>query len=78
MKLLMALCDAMGFAVEVQSDFSEVKVDGATASQISMGYARDAVRVLKRAPSGEALQDAKGMYTSVLIEPIISFELIKR
>jgi hypothetical protein len=79
MKLLMALCDALGFAVEVERDYCERKVTGEQASKIngSIDYPGLSGLGLKSKPGemGMLERDNQGMYTTLLVEPKTSYKL---
>ncbi len=76
MKLLMALCDALGFAVEVSHDSDERKVTGTTASRIHNNPGASQ-RALCADSAGQLDKDDQGMYTSYLIDPITSYKLTR-
>jgi hypothetical protein len=76
MKLLMALCDALGFAVEVERDYCERKVTGETASRINSKIDHPYFSGLElKAKAGELERDNQGMYTALLVEPETSYKL---
>jgi hypothetical protein len=79
MKLLMALCDALGFAVVVERDYDERKVTGCEASRINAAVRTpsDTGRGLRTKEGIELAKDEQGMYTSYLLEPITSYKLLK-
>jgi hypothetical protein len=79
MKLLMALCDAMGFAVEVETDYNERKEkrDAAMLHNRGVGYPETG-RGLRIKPGSVCAMldiDEDGMYTSYLTKPITSYKL---
>ena len=85
MKLLMALCDALGFAVEVERDRKERKERHSDAMKHNTGpFEKGTDRALKCEPvsnhpfdQGKLLIDDEGLYTSYLIDPIRSYKLTK-
>ena len=80
MKLLCALCEALGFEVNVDLDYNESKISGDHAQKA--GYfemRRDIPWKLKSSKNmGLSDIDEDGMYTSVLKEPITSYTLTKK
>lgn len=79
MKLITALCEALGFEVEVKRDYDERKVTGTEASRInSVIQYPDAIGRALKGAGGVFQKDDQGLYTSVLIEPIISYKLTRR
>jgi len=79
MKLLQELCKALGFQVETIIDREERKETKLTAKRFQKGLVTPSeARRLKRSWSGAMLDiDEDGMYTSYLIDPIISYKLTK-
>jgi len=83
MKLLMALCDALGFAVEAEYDYDERKVTGTEASRINsnIDYPDYRGRSLRTEAGGMGMavleKDEQGMYTSYLTSPKTSYKLTK-
>ncbi len=78
MKLLRALCDALGFEVETNLDYKERK----EAKENAMKYNRGIPLMDRRlkcshANSGHPMLDIdkNGMYTSILTEPEISYKV---
>ena len=85
MKLLMAMCDALGFAVEVNRDYKEQKESKSNAMRHNTGaFEKGTDRNLVCEPEsggpfcqGILLIDDDGLYTSRLIDPILSYKLTK-
>jgi hypothetical protein len=83
MKLLMALCDAMGFTVETEYDYDERKVSGTVASRINSGIDYPDFRGLALRTGTGAMgvaileKDDQGMYTSYRTTPRTSYKLTK-
>jgi len=75
MKLLMALCDALGFEVERTLDSKERKEPAESAKIINTNYARTDRQLLS--VNGELVIDNNKMYTSYLREPETSYKLTK-
>jgi len=78
MKLLTALCEALGFEVEVNLDSSERKEFADSAMQYNTGCGFQGRRLKA---SGKDLKldiDTDGYYTSYLIEPITTYALIPK
>ncbi len=82
MKLLMALCDALGYKVETIVDWKESKIDKAESKRLGQLYnpKRKVWRLaLTEGRSGLRYEiDEDGMYTKMLIEPETSYTLTKR
>lgn len=78
MKLLEALCDALGFDVEKTIDRQERKETEYDARKYNRGFGSSTDRAL-RTKQGQMLDiDSDGMYTSYLINPIVSYKLKRR
>ncbi len=74
MKLIVALCSALGFKVERTIDRKERKETKDNAMKYNTGH----VTERKLTYSGVMLDiDKDGMYTSYLTEPEVSYKLIK-
>lgn len=76
MKLLMALCDALGFKVETLLDYKEMKVSKSEAMPYNMGYTNQIWTLDSN--SGELAIDEDGMYTRMLTNPEVSYKLTER
>ena len=80
MKLLMAMCDALGFEVETTLDYQEAKI---TKDQHNSRVHRtchqinDDPRVTSH-HNGKYVFDEDGMYTTKLRSPIVDYKLTKR
>jgi hypothetical protein len=76
MKLLMTLCESLGFEVETIIDRKERQEDPEHAMKYNS--CRPTERRLKaEGATCELIRDEKGNYTSYLVEPIISYKLNK-
>jgi len=78
MKLLTALCEALGFEIETTIDYQERKESQFIAmSHNTFGHPTG--RQLKGRPDSNMCDiDSDGLYTSYLTDPIISYKLIKK
>lgn len=79
MKLITALCEALGFEIKIERDFKERKEGKTNAMhyQSNIDYPQTMGRRLQH--TGQRLKiDKDGNYTSQLIEPVLSYKLIKR
>lgn len=79
-KLLMALCEALGFEVEVDLDYMPRKESRDVVLQWIGGYNVDHFkdrRLTVSGPDGSYVIDEDGLYTSLLIDPIVSYRLHK-
>ncbi len=78
MKLITALCEALGFEVVVKHDRKERKEHKDAAMRYNnIGLSLERALATK-GPVNMFEIDEDGMYTSYLIEPEISYELIKK
>ena len=78
MKLIVALCSALGFKVERTVNYNERKETKETGIQYIMDMVfRGSDRELKTDASGAYLIDEEGGYISRLKHPEISYKLIK-
>lgn len=79
MKLIMALCDALGFKVEKTIDRQERKETKENAMRYNRGYGYITDRGLVTSGECEMLDiDEDGMYTSFLIDPIIEYKVVPK
>jgi len=81
MKLLEALCDALGFDIHITLDRQERKETHANAMKSNRGPGANVDRELLVESGGFGMKldiDCDGMYTSYLRNPIISYKLSKR
>lgn len=85
MKLLMAMCDAMGFEVETTNSHSrKITRDEARAigyfSAKPFGYTADKWLVTDEAMESQPryLIDSDGMYTEAWVKPIVDYKLTKK
>ena len=69
MKLLYALCDALGFDVEVNLDYMERKESKESAMQYKQGRV-GMDRVLAASENGD--------YTSLLVSPVVDYKLTRK
>ena len=80
MKLLRALCDALGFEVETTLDYAPLK-EGRDATLrynvIHLGQERFR-RLAASGPDNKLDRDEDGYYTSLLIEPIVNYKVIPK
>ena len=76
MKLITALCEALGFSVEVKRDYNERVEKSCDHYNSFVDYPHTRGRHLK-ASGGMLDIDKDGNYTSKLIKPILSYKLIK-
>jgi len=75
MKLLRALCEALGFEVKVNLDYKERKESQNSAMRYNDGR-HDHDRTLKAdGPTNKLIIDEEGNYTSVLKVPETSYSL---
>jgi len=79
MKLLQQLCKTLGFEVETIIDRKERKENKQTAMAYNSPYGQVDRRLkFGRGKFGNDLDiDKDGMYTSYLIEPVISYKLTR-
>lgn len=79
MKLLQELCKALGFQIETTIDRKERKETAITAEWYNKGpgQLRQYRRLKSDEPHGMLDIDKDGMYTSYLIEPVISYKLTR-
>ncbi len=78
LKLITALCEALCFEVITKVDYQERKETKEAAMRYNRGGGITRNRELVCKDIHNALDiDADGMYTSVLINPIISYEVKK-
>ena len=70
MKLLKALCEALGFLVYVETDYIEVNIEGFSSP--------GKFRKMKLGPDGRYIRNTDGSYISTLIEPAVTYKLIKK
>ena len=75
MKLLRALCDALGFEVKTDADFMPMQVDIGEMRKHSGGRIENRQIESK---GGKWVIDDEGLYTSVLSEPLISYRLKRK
>lgn len=73
MKLLRALCDALGFDVVVTKDYMPITVDRETNKM----FFSSPTRKFKTKGVEFDIND-DGLYTSILIDPIISYRLERK
>lgn len=79
MKLLMALCDALGFDVETKYDYKERRISKTHAMQINRGYNVSPKLSLQTNGRHNMLDiDDDGMYLARLEKPIISYSLTNK
>jgi len=79
MKLIKALCDALGFDVVVTTDRKERKETKEAAMQYNKGFGYSTERGLVTDGINNMLDiDEDGMYTSYLINPEISYEVVPK
>lgn len=79
MKLLMELCDALGFKVKTNLDRKETKITKHELSSINRGWPHNSRWRIKGLGSTQLMDiDENGMYTKFLIEPEVSYTLTKR
>jgi len=80
MKLLQALCEALGFEVETTLDYQERKESKEAAMKINtLPVGGNPERVLATIGNGVMLDIDEGeIYTSLLINPIVDYKLHKR
>lgn len=77
MKLLQALCKALGFHVETIIDRQERKENKIEAMRYNRAYIKLDRRLQTTGPMGALDIDENGLYTSYLINPVISYKLTK-
>jgi len=73
MKLLHALCEALGFEVETTLYYMPRKEKSATSTALDV----DRELAVKNPATGELLIDEEGNYTSLLVTPIVDYKLHK-
>jgi hypothetical protein len=81
MKLLYALCEALGFEVETTLDHAPRKESKAEAMVINQGtevYSGSPRALATQGAAGMLLIDEDGLYTSLLVEPIVDFRLHRK
>jgi len=76
MKLLMALCDALGFEVKKHADVKERQETALAAKHHMNHYAHTDRQLLDI--NGELAIDSNGMYTSYLRTPETSYTVNKK
>ena len=79
MKLITALCESLGFKVEVEHDYDERKEPKRNISryQSMMAHTHSDGRELKHI-CGTYVIDKNGEYTTKLIKPITTYKLTKK
>jgi len=78
MKLLHALCEALGFEVETTLDYMERREPAHTAiKDYNTGHRVDRV-LASEGPHNRLTIDTDGSYTSLLISPIVDYKLTKK
>jgi len=86
MKLLTALCEALGFEVVIKRDYQETKVPRKMAQDMirhnqffldpgHLHLVRFKTKVETKSLMNTYVIDEDGNYTSMLVEPVISYEL---
>ena len=77
MKLLTALCEALGFEVEIERDYQEAKI---TYNEFKLFNENIPGMERLRVKSANGIYDIdeSGMYTLMLKEPILSYKLVRR
>lgn len=75
MKLLEALCDALGFEVERMLDYQEQKIPPHQHCSRNLGFGEKVSRASVTDGTGKYITDKNGFYTSRLITPIVDFKL---
>lgn len=75
MKLITALCEALGFEVKQTEDYQKRKEHGPFPSQLKQPFGND--RQMAVDHDNAYLRYDDGSYVSVLINPIVSYELAK-
>ena len=79
MKLLHALCEALGFEVETTLDYMPRKEGKSSAMKHIRVMGPPTDRVLSSTgPFGKLDIDQDGEYTSLLISPVVDYKLHKR
>ena len=78
MKLIRALCDALGFEVKTDLDYQERKETQNAAMRYNDGRQGHDRRLVVIGPHGMLDVDKDGMYTSVLKEPEISYRVVPK
>ena len=71
MKLLQALCEALGFLVEVETDYQEYSIS--ENESINNKF-----RMIKLDSDGRYMTDENGSYITKLKHPAIAYKLIKK
>ena len=75
MKLLTALCEALGFEVVTDLDYKERKECQSVAMEINLGqYNGDRV-LMSEGQQCKLRIDKNGLYTSLLKSPVVSYSL---
>jgi len=78
MKLIMALCDALGFEVETTIDYQPRKENKQSAMNWNSGR-QGLERVLATTGTGNMLDiDDNDEYTSLLTSPVIDYKLTQK
>jgi len=80
-KLLLALCKALGFEVETTLDYQERKENMQVAMKYNSAWPpqRTDRRILASSgPHNQLDIDKDGLYTSLLIDPVVDYKLHKR
>ena len=73
MKLLQALCDALGFLVHVETDYKETREPHFIHPEHqSLGKRKF------KSHCAQFIRDEEGGYISMLIDPIVTYKLIKK
>lgn len=77
MKLLMAMCDALGFEVEIIKDYQKrTELVEAAKLYISLPSLKHSRRLTST--NGKYDIDEYGFYTSMLTDPVLDFKLTKK
>ena len=77
MKLIMALCDALGFDVEVNCDYRERRISKSHAMQINQGFQNHELTLQTKEAYLLDVDDNE-MYLARLSNPIVSYRLAKK
>lgn len=78
LKLITSLCEALGFEVKISNDYRPRLEDERICDRSRIFFLNDVEgRRLKYKQGGALIIDKNGMYTSELIEPEITYKLIK-
>jgi len=76
MKLLQALCEALGFEVETTLDYMPRKENKSAAMKYNRGPRQDRSLAVD-GPDRALAIDSDGRYTSLLTTPVIDYKLTK-